>query len=48
MTKQDKSLLDENKDLTVETIDSSVDTADKKPMPEFVVKVQNSPVSRII
>lgn len=40
MTKQDKSLLDENKDLTVETIDSSVDTADKKPMPEFVVKVQ--------
>lgn len=40
MTKQDKSLLDENKDLTVETIDSSVDTADKKPMPEFAVKVQ--------
>ena len=33
-------MLDENKDLTVETIDSSVDTADKKPMPEFVVKVQ--------
>lgn len=40
MTKQDKSLLDENKDLAVETIDSSVDAADKKPMPEFVVKVQ--------
>lgn len=28
MTKKDKSLLDENKDLTVETIDSSVETAD--------------------
>lgn len=28
MTKQDKSLLEENKDLTVETIESSVETAD--------------------
>lgn len=38
MTKQDKSLLDENKDLTVETIESSVDAENLDSLQELAVE----------